>query len=171
MNKRRGSTGFFRYLRETKDSDLVVVFGENSAAVLGLALAGISLIIAKQTHDGRWDGIGSLAIGVVLVVVALFLAIEVKSLLVGESADPVIDKAVRESAAADARLLHLISLITIQQGPGEVLVVTKISFRPDLSTNDVAAAINEFEARLRAKCPEVRWCYVEPDLHKPAIAA
>src|SRR5678816_3015363 len=79
MNQRRGATPFFRYLRDSKDSDLIVVFGENSAAVLGLLLAMIALVLAYETGDGRWDAVGSLAIGLVLVGVATFLAREAVS--------------------------------------------------------------------------------------------
>lgn len=163
LHRRRGQVPFFRFLRETKDSDLVVVFGENSAAVLGLILATAALLMSAATNDGRWDAIGSLSIGLVLVGVALFLAIEVKSLLVGEAADPAIDAAARQLALEDPRLAEVLSLVTLQQGPGEVVVAMKIRVQADLSARDVCAVINAFEARLRAKRPEVRWCFVEPD--------
>jgi cation diffusion facilitator family transporter len=164
LHRRRGKTRFFRFLRETKDSDLVVVFGENSAAVLGLALAMLALTIAWLTGDGRWDGIGSAAIGVVLLAVAVFLAVEVKSLLMGERADPAIDEAIRELIAADPDVVEILSLITIQQGPGEVVVAMKLRVRADLPSADLCQRINTFEAALRTKRPEVKWCYVEPDL-------
>ena len=86
LNKRRGKTPFFQYLGETKDSDLIVVFGENSAAVLGLMFAILALVLAWKTNDGRWDGIGSILIGAVLIGVAIFLARKVQSLLLGEAA-------------------------------------------------------------------------------------
>src|SRR5699024_2207542 len=98
LNRRRGKKRFIQYLKDTTDSDLVVVFGENSAAVLGLALAIAALGLAALTGDGRWDGIGSASIGLVLVGVAVFLAVEVSSLLLGEGADPEIDGVARELA-------------------------------------------------------------------------
>jgi len=165
LNKRRGQTPFFTYLRQTKDSDLVVVFGENSAAVVGLALALVALVVAKQTGDGRWDAIGSLAIGAVLVVVAIFLAVEVKSLLVGESADPAIEKAVHEVASQDANIEQVLRVLTVQQGPGEVVVALKLRFKPGLVTGGpLCEVINEFERKLEARCPEAKWTFVEPDL-------
>jgi cation diffusion facilitator family transporter len=164
FNKRRGKTGFFRYLRETKESDLVVIFGENSAAVLGLILALVALLISYYTGDGRWDGIGSFAIGLVLIAVAIFLSIEVKSLLIGESADPIITETAAKIALDHPHIDHLISCITVQQGPGEVLACFKIQCSQHLTAPEVSALINDFEAQLRAKCPEVRWLYVEPDL-------
>ena len=168
MKRRRGDRPFFRYIRATKDSDLVVVFGENLAAVLGLALALVALVIAAQTGDSRWDAVGSMAIGVVLVLVAVFLAVEVQSLLVGESADPEVEESARAAVADDERLSELISCITVQQGPGEVMVAMKIRFAPHLTADQVSDAINDFEKRLRGRVPAVRWCFVEPDLPQEA---
>ncbi len=164
LNKRRGNIPFFRFLRETKDSDLVVVFGENGAAVLGLALAMASLAVAWQTKDPMWDAVGSLCIGVVLIIVAVFLAVEVQSLLVGERADPRIEACVHESIQEDARMISARTVVTVQQGPGEVMVAVKIRCRPDVTAGELSDLINGFEARLRGRCPEAKWCYVEPDL-------
>lgn len=165
LGKRRGATPFVRYLRESKDSDLVVVFGENSAAVLGLVLALVALILAKQTGDGRWDGAGSLGVGVVLVFVAIFLAREIKSLLVGESADPAIESAAHRIAAADPNIESVLRVLTIQQGPGEVVVAMKVKMKAGLMTGGpVCEALNAFEAKLQAEVPEVKWSFVEPDL-------
>jgi cation diffusion facilitator family transporter len=164
LNKRRGSKPFFRYLSASKDSDLVVVFGENSAAVLGLALALAALLMATATGDAIWDGIGTLAIGVVLVGVALFLAYEVKSLIVGEAADPEIAESARLSASEDSRITGVLNLITVQQGPGEVIVAIKLGFVLSLTNEEVCNAINEFETRLRARSPEAHWIFVEPDI-------
>lgn len=167
MNARRGQgsakVGFVRYLRETKDSDLIVVFGENSAAVLGLLLAGTALIIAKQTNDGRWDAVGSLAIGLVLVGVAAFLAHEVKSLLVGEAADPILLKITDELVAQDPNVEKVIRVLSIQQGPGEIVVAMKLQFRDGLETSQLVEAINGFERALEARIPEVKWSFIEPD--------
>lgn len=164
LNERRKTKPFFQFLRDTKDSDLVVVFGENSAAVLGLAIALCSIAVTMVTGDPRADAIGTLLVGVVLVAVAVFLAVEVKSLLVGESGDPEIKRCAEELARVDARVHHVISCITMQQGPGEVLVALKIKCEPGLTAVDVSALINEFEGRLRTTCPEAKWVYVEPDL-------
>ena len=166
MNKRRGKTSFLKYLKQTKDSDLVVIFGENSAAVLGLILALIFMLASYFTHDGRYDAIGSLLIGLVLIGVAIFLSIEVKSLLIGESADPIIEKTANEIAIKHPNIKKLINCITMQQGPGEVLVCVKIKCEPHLTALNVSTLINEFEQALRTKCPEVKWLYVEPDLQE-----
>lgn len=160
MNKRRRTTRFLRYLRETKDSDLVVIFGENAAAVVGLILALAALLAAYYTGDGRYDAAGSFAIG---VAVAVFLAVEVKSLLIGESADPYISSTAAQIAEKHPNIEKILNCITLQQGPGEVMVCVKISCAPSLTTHEISQTINDFESRLRATCPEVRWSFVEPD--------
>jgi len=163
MKERRGDMPLIRYLRESEDSDLVVVFGENSAAVFGLTLASIALIAAKQTGDGKWDAIGSLAIGVVLVGVAIFLAREITSLLLGESADPKLEKAIEQLTIDDPNVDKLIRLLTIQQGPNEIVAALKLRFRDGLTTKELVDAINSFEVELKKRVPEVRWSFVEPD--------
>jgi cation diffusion facilitator family transporter len=164
LNKRRGATPFFRYLRDTKDSDLIVIFGENAAASVGLIFATAALLVAYYTHDGRWDAAGSIMIGLVLVGVALFLATEVKSLLIGESADPAIEASAREVIKEHPALEKLLHIITVQQGPGEVMVSLKVGFSSKLTIDEVCEAINAFEASLRARRPEVRWIFIEPDI-------
>jgi len=163
MKSRRGSVGLYKYLRDTKDSDLVVVFGENSAAVLGLIFAISALVAAKLTDDGRWDAIGSLAIGVVLVGVAVFLAREIKALLVGECADPAILKHAEELAAAEPTIARVIRILTVQQGPGEILVAMKLQFKPGLESDAMVDIINKYERDLEARVPDVKWTFIEPD--------
>jgi cation diffusion facilitator family transporter len=164
VNRRRKARSFFGYLRATKDSDLIVVLGENSAAVVGLTLAMIALGTSYVTGDSRWDAAGSVSIGVVLVVVAIFLAIEIKSLLLGERADEEIEQTVRSLVRPDGPITEILSLITLQQGPGEVVLATKVRIAASLQGDDVARAINEFEQAVHDRCPEVRWLFVEPDI-------
>lgn len=166
LNQRRGTTGFVKYIRSTKDSDLIVIFGENSAAVFGLMLAIAALLTSYYTGDGRYDALGSLAIGVVLIAVAIFLSVEVKSLLIGESADTVINDLVEKEAEKSPEILELINCITIQQGPGEVLMCIKIKCKHDLSALQISTMINKFEKDIRSKAPEVKWIYIEPDLQE-----
>lgn len=164
MKKRRGDTPLFTYLQRTKDSDLIILFGENSAAVLGLVFAIAALLLAWQTGNPAWDAIGSILIGVVLVGVAIFLAREVKSLLIGESADPTVEAAVKATLGdAHPNIEAVLRIITVQQGPGEVLVAMKVRVRSGLDTRQVVDAINAFEQAVHDHAPEVRWCFVEPD--------
>jgi len=163
MNKRRGSVGLFKYLRDTKDSDLVVLFGENSAAVLGLVFAMSSLALAVVTGDPRWDAVGSLLIGLVLVSVAVFLGYEVMSLLLGERADPTIEATVREVAATHPTIKRLLRVLTVQQGPGEVMVAIKVHLVDGLDTKGVVEAIDAFEKSIHDRVKDIRWLFVEPD--------
>ncbi len=166
MKARRGSQGLFQYLKETKDSDLIVVFGENSAAVLGLFFAMGAMLLAWQTGDGRFDAMGSILVGLVLVAVAVFLAVEVQSLLLGERADATIEVSLRALARAKAgTIVDVLRVITIQQGPREVLVAAKLKFAHGLSIEQVVQAINAFEVELRAQEPDIAWCFIEPDEH------
>ena len=162
MKQRRGAMPLFQYLRETKDSDLVVVFGENAAATLGLVAALICLGLSVVTGDEHWDGIGSLSVGIILICVAVFLAREVQSLLMGEGADPAIEAVIEQLVQDHPDVDALNSLVTLQQGPGEVLVAMKLRFSSRLNMEGVADTINAIEASLRAARPEVRWCFVEP---------
>jgi cation diffusion facilitator family transporter len=164
LNIRRGSTGLWQYLKSTKDSDLIVIFGENSAAVLGLILAIAALLASYYTGDGHYDGLGSFAIGVVLILVAIFLSIKVKSLLIGESADPVITKLVQNEVNKHPEILKLINCITIQ--PSEVLMCLKIKCKHDLNALQISTLINKFEEEIRQCSPEVKWIYIEPDLQE-----
>jgi cation diffusion facilitator family transporter len=172
LNQRRGAKPFMRYLRETTESDLVVVFAENAAAVLGLIFAIAALAMAAVTHDGRWDGAGGIAIGLVLLGVALFLAVEVSSLLLGEAAAPEIAEAAQAAAKEFPSLERILNIITMQQGPGEVLVHVKVAFDRTLNVEEACRQINAFEARFRQLRPEVRWVFVEPDIPRvPGQAA
>lgn len=166
LNKRRGNLGFFKYLSRSKDSDLIVIFGENSAAVLGLVIALAALSAAYSTGDGRYDALGSLGIGVVLISVAIFLSIKVKSLLIGESADAMIMDLVKLEAKKHPEILNLINCITIQQGPGEVLMCLKIKVDHSISVLDLSKLTNKFEREIRAKAPELKWIYLETDLQE-----
>ncbi len=163
MKKRRGNVGLIRYLRDTKDSDLVVLFGENSAAVLGLAVALASIGLAVATGDPRWDGIGSLLIGLVLVAVAVFLGNEVMSLLLGERADPQIELTVQEVAKTQPNIKRLIRVLTVQQGPGEVMVACKVHLVDGLDTQGVVETIDAFEKAIHERVDDIRWLFVEPD--------
>jgi cation diffusion facilitator family transporter len=166
LNKRKGNRSFINYLRFTKDSDLIVIFGENAAAVLGLLLALIAMLASYFTGDGRYDALGSLAIGIVLILVAIFLSVEVKSLLIGESADPIIIETIEQLVTQNHQITALINCKTIQQGPGEVLVCVKIKCNPNINSQAISLLINNFEKELRQKQPDAKWIYVEPDLQE-----
>ncbi len=164
LNKRRASKPFFRYLRETTDSALVVIFGENFAASLGLVIAIFSLAMTYFTKNPLYDSLGTLMIGGVLVVVAIFLCVEIVSLLEGEAADPQIRASAIELAKEQPLFRGLLQVMTVQQGPGEVMIAAKVELQPHAQAADICVAISLFERAVRKRHPEVKWLFVEPDL-------
>ena len=164
FNRRRGSRGFWHYLRATKDSDLVVVFGENAASVIGLVFALAAITLAKVTGDPRWDAAGTLLVGLVLIGVAAFLATEIKSLLTGEAADPEVLQALRKAVEADPCFSEVLRSVAIQQGPGEVLVAAKVRVQESLSGPQLVEAINGLERRFKESRRDVCWLFLEPDV-------
>ena len=163
VNERRGDRPILKYLRETKDSDLVVITGEDFAACVGLALALGAVALAMVTGNPVWDAIGTLGIGAVLVGVAVFLAVEVKSLLVGEAADPTLTKQIWDAADDDPCIEKVLKAITLQQGPGEIMIALKLKMKAGMTGEQMVEAINKFEVRLQAQIPEIKWSFVEPD--------
>lgn len=162
INKKRGRVPFLEFLDVTKDAELVVCTGENFAAVVGLAFAFAAMALAVYV-DPRFDGVGSILVGAVLVWVAWFLARKVKSLLMGERADPEVDAAVHAAATEDARIQTVLRMITVQQGPGEVMIAVKLRLDDALTCAQVSEVINGFEQRVRTRMPDVKWQFVEPD--------
>jgi len=158
----RGHRPFRRWLRHTRNSALVVVFGEDVAALLGLVLAFVFVSLAAVTGDAVYDAIGSMCIGVVLVVVSAFLAVRIRSLLVGRSADPDIQRAIADVINEDDAVETLLNAITIQFGPDTMLAV-KIQMRAGVDLATAIDSINSLERRLKETVPELRWCFVEPD--------
>ncbi|WP_030016133.1 cation diffusion facilitator family transporter [Curtobacterium sp. S6] len=162
----RGKRSWIGYLRAAKSPELPVVMLEDAAAVTGLVLALIGVVMTVVTGDGRWDAAGSGAIGVLLVVVAIFLAVEIKSLLVGESASAETDRRIRE-AIDTQRGIGLIHLKTMHLGPDELLVAAKISVqKADVSAEQLVDAINATEARIRDAVSQARMVYIEPDIYR-----
>jgi divalent metal cation (Fe/Co/Zn/Cd) transporter len=166
INQKKNKYSFINYITSTKESDLIVVFGENSAAVLGLSLALMALLASYFTGDGRYDALGSVAIGLVLIAVAIFLAKEIHSLLIGESADEEVRNNIKEIIEKHPETESLINVRTAQKGPGMVLVCAKIKCKPHLSAPEISKMINTVESELRTNNPSLKWIYIEPDLQE-----
>jgi len=163
IGKKRGETPLLRYLRETKDVELVVVTGENFAATVGLTFAALALLLAWKV-DPHWDGVGSVLVGSVLVWVAVFLARKAKSLLLGERAGADVEQALRQAVKDDPRIVAVLNVITVQQGPGEVLLAAKLRVDPEIPSAEAARLVDQLEQRVKAREPEVRWQFIEIDL-------
>jgi cation diffusion facilitator family transporter len=162
---RQGRT-WWQFVRGTKNPELPVVLLEDFGALAGLTFALAGVTLTELLHEPRFDALGSLAIGVLLVVVAVVLATETASLLIGEAASPhdvATIAAALEHAPSVRRLIHL---RTQHLGPDDVLVAAKIEFDPSLSFAELASAINEAEAELRAAYPAAQFVFIEPDLYR-----
>ncbi len=165
-NHSRGSKSLAAFVREVRQPELPVVLLEDAGALVGLVFALVGVSLAVVTGDGRWDGVGALAIGALLLVIAVFLALEMSSMLVGESAVPEQTAAILAALESEPLVTRVIHLRTLHTGPDEILVAGKIAVRHDDTAAAVAAAIDGAEARVRAAVPEARWIYLEPDLER-----
>ena len=162
VNKARGAKSLWRWFRESRQSELIVVFGEDLAALLGLALALGAVVATMITGNPTYDAIGSIAIGVLLCVVAAFVARQVASLLIGQSAEVGLREAISAFVGEQSEVERVFNVITLQLGP-DVMVATKAQMRGDLSGRELIEAINRVEAAMKAKFPEIRWSFFEPD--------
>ena len=161
-NAVRGSTSWWHFIRHSKNPEVSVVLLEDAGAEVGLFFALFGIAMVRFTGDPRWDALGSLAIGALLVIIAAVLAVEMKSLLIGESAAAADQAAIRsaiEDAPAVRRLIHL---RTQHLGPDELLVGAKIEFDRGLTFAQVASAIDATEQLVRSSVPAARVVYLEP---------
>jgi cation diffusion facilitator family transporter len=160
----RGS--WLGWIRRSKQPELPVVLLEDSGALVGLTFALAGVTLARMTGEPRWDAVGSIAIGLLLVAIAIVLAIEMKGLLIGESAShediAAIAKAL-EGAPAVRRIIHL---RTEHLGPDDLLVAAKLEFEPTLSVDELSTAIDGAERELRAVVPTARFVFIEPDVYR-----
>ena len=165
-NKVRGGRSWWSFIRHSKNPELPVVLLEDIGAEIGLFLALGGVVMGHLTEEPRWDALGSLSIGILLVIIAITLIIEMKSLLIGESAS--IDDADRIKGALSGtpNVRGLIHMRTQHLGPEELLVAAKIELEPTLTAADVAATINAAETSLRAAVPAARVVYLEPDIRQ-----
>jgi len=165
-NRDRGSATWTQYLRRAKAPELPVVLLEDAAALLGLVLALLGVGLTLLTGNALWDGVFTLGIGLLLVAVAVFLAVETKSLLLGEAATDT-DIAAIETAIMDGPEVEgIIHMKTMHLGPEELLVATKIAVRHDDTAAQVAKNINAVEQRIRQAVPTARVIYLEPAIER-----
>ena len=163
IKKVRGEKSFREWLRHTRESELVVVLGEDIGAQLGLVLALGFLVVAQITGDPVYDALGSICIGVVLIFISAFVAWRIRSLLVGRSADPDIQKAIDDVIAGQEGIEFVFNTITMQFGP-DTMLAAKIKMRPDMNIREAVASINALERELKARVPKLKWCFIEPDV-------
>jgi cation diffusion facilitator family transporter len=166
-NHVRGKQGWVEFIRRAKAPELPVVLLEDFAALIGLVLAVLGVGLTIVTDNSIFDALGTLAIGILLVLVAIVLGIETKSLLVGEGASVADTEAIRDAINAQPQVEALIHMKTLYLGPDELLVGAKVAFGRTRKLADVANDINELEVSIRAAVPIARVIYIEPDVYVP----
>ncbi len=163
IRKVRGERPFREWLKHTRNSELVVVLGEDIGAQLGLILALGFLGLAAMTGNPVYDAMGSICIGVVLLVISAFIAWRIKALLVGRSADPEIQAAIDEVIAHQEGIEQVFNAITIQFGP-DTMLAAKIKLRGGITVETAVENINALERNLKQRIPNLKWLFIEPDV-------
>jgi len=162
VNKLRRGANLWRWFRESRNSELVVIFGEDLAALVGLALAFVAVLATWVTGNPLWDALGGIAIGVLLVIVAVAVAVEVKAMLIGQGVEPAVRAEMIEFLSAQPAVEKVLDLITLHFG-GDVMVAVKAKLRPQGDLDALVDAINAIEAAFKGRFPETQWIFFEPD--------
>jgi len=160
--KARGHRSLWKWFRESRQAELIVIFGEDLAALLGLALALGAVLLTVATGNPMWDAVGTVAIGALLIVVAVFVALEVKAMLIGQSVDPERQALLREFLEARPEISRVLNVITLQLG-NDAMVSVQAQMRETQSVQALIDQINAIEAAMKARFPEIRWSFFEPD--------
>jgi cation diffusion facilitator family transporter len=165
IRKVAGGKPFLRWFRETRESELMVVAGEDIAALAGLTLAFAAVAVALATGNPLWDALGTLLVGVVLMVIAVMVLIEVKGLIVGESASPELREAIQRFVAAQPEVAEVLNVITLAWGNKVVIAVkARMAEAERISGAQMVGRINAVEARMQAEFPQAKWVFFEPDV-------
>ena len=162
IRKVSGNRTLWQYFRTSRNSELIVVLGEDIAALAGLAFALIAVVVASVSGNPVYDAIGSMAVGVLLVVVAVLLSVEIKAMITGESAEAETEHAIRAFLGARSEVAEVYSLLTLQLG-NSIMLAVKARMAEPVSAGALIDAINRVEAALRTAFPSVQWIFFEPD--------
>lgn len=170
-NPLRGDASWWQFIRRSRTPELPVVLLEDFGAQVGLIFAFVAVLIAHFAEAPVWDGIGTLAIGILLFFIAVLLIVEMRSLLIGEGSDPNEMNTITSTITGSPSVKRLIHLKTQYLGPDQLLVAAKIEFADGLSIQELAAAIDQLEHEIRAAVPHARPTYLEPDLYRASYNA
>jgi len=162
IRKVQAGRSFLRWFRETRQSELMVVAGEDIAALGGLAFAFMAVLIATWTGNPLFDALGSISVGLLLVIVAIAIIVEIKAMIVGESAEPALRRAIETHVKARPEVKRVIRIITLQWGT-RVIVAVRAEMSPVASADELINAINRVEASLQQTFPQAAWVFFEPD--------
>jgi cation diffusion facilitator family transporter len=163
VNKAREGRPLWTWFRETRASELLVIFGEDLAALIGLCLALVAVLLTMLTGNLLFDAMGTIAIGVLLIVVAVAIAVEVKALLIGQGVEPRRRAEMVAFLEARPEIARVFNVLTLQMG-SDVMVAIKAEMRPTPTNRSLVEAINVVEAEFRAEFKDVRWSFFEPDV-------
>ena len=166
----RGDRNWGTFIRRTKSPELPVVLLEDTAALIGLTFAFAGVGLSVLTGNGRWDGVGSLGIGLLLATAAAILAVEMKSLLIGEAASSDVQRRIIAALEEGPELAQVIHMRTVHMSPDAILVAAKVAVRDTDTAAQIAAAVDTAERRVRAAVPIAKTIYLEPDIYRPADA-
>lgn len=164
INKVRGTRSYYRWFRDTRQSELMVIFGEDIAALLGLVFALAAVSLTMLTGNPAFDAAGSIMIGLLLLVIAVLIGTEVKELIIGQGVEPAKQDAMQAFLRCQDNVAEVFNLLTLQLGD-DVMVAIKARMAPQPSDTALINAINAVEAAFRREFPEVVWCFFEPDHH------
>lgn len=165
INKIKGKVPLRLWLKYSRQSELIVVLGEDIAAMLGLVFALIAVILSAITGNPVYDAVGSIVIGALLITISFVLGIKVKSLLIGQSADDPTRTAIKQYLEARPEVEQLLNLITFQMGP-QIMVAVKTKMKKVDSVDEMVTRINICEVELRKQFPAIQWVFFEPDIEK-----
>lgn len=163
IKKLAGDKTIKQWVKTTRNAELVVVLGEDIAALLGLVLAFIFVLLAYITGDGKYDAIGSICIGGMLIAISFWLVIRIQGLLIGRSADPELQASITKAIGDNENITEVLNVLTCQFG-SQVMLAVKIRMKKGIKVEDASAAINEMEKKIKESHPEVAWSFVEPDV-------
>ena len=159
----RGDEPFWKWFRNTRNAELVVILGEDTAATLGLAIAFVFISLASVTGNPSYDAIGSICIGVILLFVSVFIAFRVMKLIIGRSAEPELEKLITNIINKDDSIEKILNTLTMHFGP-DVMLAAKVKMKAGISVEETVKQINELEREIERQAPIVKWTFIEPDI-------
>jgi len=152
-----------QWLRESTKAELIVVFWEDVGALVGLVIAFIFVFLSYYLHNPFFDALGSICIGVLLIIISIMISIRIKSMIIGESTNKAIQNEILQIIHTIPEIESIFRLIAVQLGP-EVMLATKIKLKPNLSINQAIEIINQLEKQIKQQIPEIKWIFIEPDI-------
>jgi|TARA_B100000678_G_scaffold148149_1_gene123643 cation diffusion facilitator family transporter len=159
---RKGKT-LSTWFKNTRNAELVVILGEDTGAILGLIIAFVFVLISGITGDPVYDALGSISIGVILIIISIFIGWRIKALIIGRSAEPDLVELIDSIIKEDDSIEKLLNTITMQFGP-DIMLAAKLKMKTGLSIEETVKQINELEDEIQRQVPTVKWCFIEPDM-------